>query len=180
MTSAAKFGPKVVEYSSPHHHVYKRVVDLGCFEKTYYVTDFGERAGIIVAGPQGILLTRQYRHLIDRLSWEVPGGKCEAGEEPAAAAIRECQEEAGLLCSNLRPLLQYQPGLDTLHNPTHVFHTDCFSEIPEHTADVKEVASTSFLPLERCLAMIGSGEIIDSLSIIALLSYSTFVQRQAS
>jgi mutator protein MutT len=28
--------------------------------------------------------------------WEFPGGKCEPGESPAAAAARECREEIGL------------------------------------------------------------------------------------
>ena len=28
--------------------------------------------------------------------WELPGGKCEAGESPAAALIREFQEEFGM------------------------------------------------------------------------------------
>jgi mutator protein MutT len=28
--------------------------------------------------------------------WEFPGGKCEPGESPAAAARRECREEIGL------------------------------------------------------------------------------------
>ena len=35
--------------------------------------------------------------------WEFPGGKVEPGEEPAAAARRECLEETGVAIRILRP-----------------------------------------------------------------------------
>jgi 8-oxo-dGTP diphosphatase len=38
-------------------------------------------------------------------TWEFPGGKLEAGEEPSAAAGRELQEETGLTARDLEPLL---------------------------------------------------------------------------
>jgi mutator protein MutT len=34
--------------------------------------------------------------------WEFPGGKCEPGETPADAAIRECREETGILVAIVR------------------------------------------------------------------------------
>jgi mutator protein MutT len=51
--------------------------------------------------------------------WEFPGGKCEPGETPADATLRECLEETGLpiLLGPLRRSLvhQYPHGLVELH-----------------------------------------------------------------
>ena len=43
-----------------------------------------------------ILIAKRFpkAHQGDR--WEFPGGKCEDGETPEAAAVRECLEEVGL------------------------------------------------------------------------------------
>jgi 8-oxo-dGTP diphosphatase len=51
--------------------------------------------------------------------WEFPGGKCELDEAPAAAAQRECWEEAGLRVRALRTRKvlthKYAHGLVELH-----------------------------------------------------------------
>ena len=44
-----------------------------------------------------IVLIRQYRYALDRWIWELPAGSLEIGEDPAAAAARECEEEIGLV-----------------------------------------------------------------------------------
>jgi ADP-ribose pyrophosphatase len=44
-----------------------------------------------------IVLIRQYRYALDRWIWELPAGSLDAGEDPAAAAARECEEEIGLI-----------------------------------------------------------------------------------
>jgi 8-oxo-dGTP diphosphatase len=70
--------------------------------------------------------------------WEFPGGKCEPGENPAAATARECCEETGLVVQ-VGPLLRvttyrYPHGLVELH-----FH-DCTTE--NHT--VEPLAGSGF------------------------------------
>ena len=174
-----RIGPRRVEYSNAYQQVYKVRVDFGHAAKEIFVTDYGERVGVVVDGARGILLTRQYRHLIDRVSWEIPGGKVDAGESLEDAARRECAEETGVICRELKPLMMFQPGLDTLNNPTHLFVTREFEE-REPASDAMhgdEVCGREWLPLERCILMISSGEIVDSLSIIALLSYKTFIKQ---
>jgi len=44
-----------------------------------------------------IVLIRQYRYALGRWIWELPAGSLEPGEDPVAAAARECEEEIGLV-----------------------------------------------------------------------------------
>lgn len=166
-------------YENPYQQVYKVRVDFGTVAKDIFVTDYGERVGLVVDGPDGILLTRQYRHLIDRVSWEIPGGKVDKGEDLDEAARRECLEETGILCHELKHLLMFHPGLDTLYNPTHLFHTQIFERKPAlELVHSDEVCGQEWVPLEKCISMISSQTIVDSLSVIALLSYNAFIRQK--
>lgn len=172
-----KLGPRQPVYRDRNREIHRVLVDFGAFTKEYLVAESGHRTGLLVVRDGSCMLVRQYRLLINGLSWEIPGGKVDDGETPAAAAIRECLEETGLLCSGLKPLLEFQPGLDSYHNPNHLFYThQCTSEtVPE--ANPREVVSRSWVPFPRCLNMIFGGEIVDSLSIVAILSYTTMANR---
>ena len=62
-----------------------------------------------VPGPGQIILIRQYRYAIDRWIWELPAGTLKTGEDPAAAAARECEEEIGLVPGRVTRLRGYFP-----------------------------------------------------------------------
>ena len=62
------------------------------------VTDSGE-----------IVLVRQYRHAIGQSVWELPAGSLKPGEDPRAAAVRECHEEIGLIPSAVERLGAFFP-----------------------------------------------------------------------
>src|SRR6476646_3885143 len=51
-----------------------------------------------------VILIRQYRASVDRELWEVPAGRVDAGESPEDAAVRECEEEIGLVQRRLQRL----------------------------------------------------------------------------
>ena len=172
-----RVGPRQVVYKDRYQHLYKVTADFGNFQKEYIVRDSGLRAGIVVVCEDSLLLVRQYRFLINGLSWEIPGGKVDEGETAESAAIRECQEESGLLCQELKPLVTFHPGLDTTYNPTHVFYTDKFVDTPRRHRDAREACEPVWVPLSRCVDMIFGQEISDSLSIISILSYRTLVDK---
>jgi 8-oxo-dGTP pyrophosphatase MutT (NUDIX family) len=170
-----QLGERHLVYENPYQKVYKARATFAEFTKEYYVTDFGPRAGLVAVDGDRVLLVRQYRLLIHRLSWEIPGGRVDDGEEPAAAAVRECLEETGIRCANPRPLLFYHTGLDTVYNPTHLFYSDEIAEVHEpQSIHQQEVHSWEWLPLARGLEMIAAGEIQDNFTIAALLAYRVF------
>ena len=62
-----------------------------------------------VPAPGSIILIRQYRYAIDRWIWELPAGTLKPGEDPSAAAARECEEEIGLVPHRVTRLSGYFP-----------------------------------------------------------------------
>lgn len=48
-----------------------------------------------------IIITKQFRYLMQTDSWELPAGRIDAGETPEAAALRELEEESGYRAEHL-------------------------------------------------------------------------------
>ncbi len=172
------FGPRKVVYQDPFQQIYTVTADFGSFTKQYFVRDTGQRAGIVVVDRGSVLLVRQYRLQINGLSYEIPGGRVEEGEAPEKAAARECLEEAGIRCLNLKPLLFFHQGLDILHNPTHLFYSDDWVADDEAHVDSREVQGQVWVPLSDAIDMIFKSKIVDSLSIVALMAFKELQARQ--
>lgn len=75
--------------------VQRVTADFAGFTKGYFVTDYGQHAGLMVVQGESALLVRQYRLLIDQVPWEIPGERVDDGETPEVATVRECLEETG-------------------------------------------------------------------------------------
>jgi 8-oxo-dGTP pyrophosphatase MutT (NUDIX family) len=145
--------------------------DFGTFEKDYFVVNLGPRSGVVALKEGRVLLTRQYRFLIDDFTWEIPGGRVEEGESPEQAARRECIEETGVRCAELLPLVVYYPGLDNLNNRTSLFYSERTDVVAPFVPNDAEVVEILWLPLDQCLEMVFRGEILDALTVTGLLAY---------
>lgn len=170
--------PKTIEqqglvYQDRNQKIHKILARFDGFSKEYFVSDHGQRAALLAVRNGEVLLVRQYRLLINELAYEIPGGRIDENEAPEAAAVRECLEESGIQCLNLKPLISYHPSLDIWKNYTHVFFCDEFGEKSKGDSNQQV-----WIPLARCIEMIFAHEIVDSLSIVALLAYNTLMTRQ--
>lgn len=165
-----KIGPRQVVYQNPYQLIYRVNAQFDGFAKDIYVLDCGRRVGVVILRGSDVLLVRQYRLLVNDMAWEIPGGKVDADETPEKAALREALEEACLRCRNVKPLLYFHPGLDTCDNPTYMFLADEFEEAAEENLNPHEVTERVWIPLDKCIGMVFSGKIVDSLTVAALLA----------
>lgn len=157
-------------FKCPFFSVSLSTLNFSSFKKDYYVINFGPRSGVVVVKDDKILLTSQYRQLIDDLSLEIPGGKVEAGETFQAGAIRECIEEVGILCKSLEMVCEYYPGLDNVNNQTKIFFCNDFDSSPDFTYNLDEVVGISWVHIDECLEMISSQKILDCMTITGILA----------
>ena len=176
MTTMAKpqKQPKEIVYRNKYSHIYSQKVDFGSFMKEYFVNEFRERVGILVIRDGSVLLVRQYRLLIDDLSWEIPGGEVAENETPRESIIRECFEETGIRCRQVKPLLTYNQSLECVQTFTHLFYTKDFDDNHTFTPALNEVQSIQWVPWEQCFKMIKEGKMNDSFTVLALLAYRVF------
>ena len=114
-----------------------------------------------------ILLIRQFRYAADRFLYEIPAGRLEPGEEPAACARRELREEAGCDAATLVSLGGFFTTPGFIDEFIHLFiATGLTRGAPKPERD-EFIHSESHTLLEG-LRMIERGEIVDGKTIIAL------------
>ena len=114
-----------------------------------------------------IVLLRQFRHAAGGTIWEVPAGKLDAGEDPAACAARELAEETGYRAGRIERVgaVLTTPGFSD--ERIHLFCAfDLLAGATAH--EHHELIQSEVVPFERALAMIDSGEITDGKTIAAL------------
>lgn len=128
----------------------------------------GAVAIIPVTDEGRIILVRQFRYPINRVTMELPAGKLELGETPEATALRELAEETGLTASRLEKLTEFvvAPGYTT--ERITVYKATGLSPATAK-GDTDEFIETVDLSLDEALAMVRDGRIFDAKTIIGLL-----------
>ena len=116
-----------------------------------------------------VLLERQYRPVVGEWLYEVPAGTLEPREDPLETARRELLEETGYTASKWRRLLVFytSPGVST--EVMHLYEARGLSYQGARPEE-DELIETVFVPLDKAIGMVWSGEIRDAKTIIALLA----------
>ena len=117
-----------------------------------------------------VVLIRQYRYPVNAWLWEVPAGSVDPGEDPVAAARRECHEEIGLRPDTVTPLGRYLPTPGYCDEAMHLFKAEGL-RAPDTAAeqDPDEMITTHTVTLAEAKAMVLRGEIADLKTAMALM-----------
>jgi len=120
-----------------------------------------------------VLMLRQYRYAAGGTLWEIPAGVLQPGEEPLACARRELEEETGARAEKIEHLTTIFTTPGFTDERIHLFcATGIVAGEPRHEAD--EFIELRVESLSSVMGMIGSGEITDAKSIVALLYVAGF------
>jgi len=120
-----------------------------------------------------ILLLNVYRHSIGRHVWELPRGFLEPDEAPAAAALRELEEETGLVCQpeKLIDLGYFYPEPGILRAQVALFAAaDCRAG-GAILHDEIGIGARAWFPHARVREMLRNGGITEGSSSVALYRY---------
>ena len=76
---------------------------------------------IFVEDSEGVIFVRQYREAAKEYLLELPGGGIDDGESPEAAAVRELEEEVGLIATELKRVGSFFSNPSVSTNEIHIF-----------------------------------------------------------
>jgi ADP-ribose pyrophosphatase len=160
------------------------VVDIEQFEvriggkgwHTYQIVRHPGGVGVLPLHDDGtVTLIRQLRPAIGGMLLEIPAGRLNPGEDPAACGGREMAEETGLSARELLPLGTFYPSPGVFDEVIHLFLGTGLSQgdaNPEHYEEITPVRLT----IEEAVRLAASGEIRDGKTIAALLRAGAHVR----
>ena len=117
-----------------------------------------------------VLLVRQFRYAYGEITWEIPAGKLNQGEDPKDTASRELEEETGFKPESVELLYTIYPTPGYTNEKIYIYEAHGVSEGHVHPDD-DEFVDCAFFPLNKALKMIEDGVIRDAKTIIAIQHY---------
>lgn len=115
-----------------------------------------------------VLTVTQYRYVFGKTLLEIPAGKLDPGEEPAAGALRELREETGAVPDVFLPLGRILPSPGCFSETLHLFLARGLRMEGQHL-DPDEFLDVCRIPFDEMVHRCVSGEIEDAKTVAAVL-----------
>lgn len=136
-------------------------------------------AAVLPVLPDGrILMVRQYRNAIDRITLEVPAGaRDHVTEDTAVCAKRELEEETGYICGKLEKLLSLKSTVAFCNEFIDVYLATELTPGSQHL-DEDEYIDIVSCDLNELCEKVYAGEIQDAKTVAAILAYANRIRNK--
>ena len=152
-------------------HVRKDEVELPNGNKAVreWIKHPGAAAIIPLLPDNQIILVRQFRYPVGKVTLEVPAGKLDKiGEDPIECAKRELSEETGYTAGKIWKLTTIATTVGFSDEYIHLYAASDLTAGKIHP-DSDEFINVVKIPLTAALQMVESGKIFDAKSAVSIL-----------
>ena len=127
-------------------------------------------SSVIPVLPDGrIVLVRQYRYPIGKVTLEVPAGKLDApDEDPLYCATRELSEETGYQAEHIEKMTTIATTVGFSNEYIHLYVAEGLTPGKQHP-DEDEFINVVKVPLDEAVQMVLDGRIYDAKSATSIL-----------
>lgn len=148
----------------------------------FYVIEAGDWINIIPVTPdKKVVLVKQYRHAIQEVTLEIPGGMVDDHEkDPQLAAEREMLEETGYKSDQIYYLGSMTPNPAIINNRLHSFLALNTVKISGQSLEGTEDIEVELVDLKKMPGLISSGGIHNALVLGAFYLYEVFAKQKPS
>ena len=145
-------------------------------EHDFFVLDSGDWVNIVpVTSDNHIVLIHQYRHGIDDITLEIPGGMVDPHDpSPLHAARREMQEETGYDSDEVISLGSIHPNPAIQGNRCFTFLARNAEKRCDPQFDSTEETEVILVPYPQIPDLVRQGKISDALVVTAFYWYELF------
>ena len=126
---------------------------------------------------QQAVLIRQYRHGVQEVIWELPGGIVEDDEAPLEGVRRELLEETGYTSDRFVDVGRLYPNPALQSNQMHCFMAFDVERVAEQKLDDGEDIEVHLLPLDELIRMACDGEFPHALMTATLFRAIAHLKR---
>lgn len=136
----------------------------------------GAAAVVALTETGKIVLVRQYRTALDRVTVEIPAGKLDPGEDPLECARRELREETGFVPGRISYLTTIATSCGFCDELIHIYmatnlHFDGASP------DEDEFVNVDLVPLSELIDAVLDGKIEDAKTVVGALACDAISHR---
>ncbi|MGN1188456.1 MAG: NUDIX domain-containing protein [Lachnospiraceae bacterium] len=153
--------------------MYKDTVQVqnGHIAEWDFIGHKGAAAVIPVMDDGRILMVKQYRNALDRITIEVPAGGRDGVDEPyITCASRELEEETGYASQDLEFLISIQTTVAFCNERIDVFVARNLKKTRQHL-DEDECVEVEAYEVKELLDMIYAGKLQDGKTMAAVMAY---------